>query len=181
MPNANSFSDCTKWGAGERGVGVREYSSVICITLIFVSFELADDKCNFYKKGSILMAFAKSYKDLEVYQKSYQSAMKIFTLSRMFPEDERYSLTSQITRSSRSVCANLAEAFRKKIYPKYFISKINECEAEATETQNWIDFAYDCGFISSEDRDALYKNYDEIIGMLVNMRNSAYKWKPSQP
>ncbi|MCK4812696.1 MAG: four helix bundle protein [Candidatus Marinimicrobia bacterium] len=124
------------------------------------------------------MNIAKSYKELKVYKKSYQAAMKIFELSKNFPQSEQFSLTSQVRKSSRSISANIAEAFRRKIYPKSFISKINECEAEAAETQNWLDFAYDCGFIDQNNRDRLYHTYDEIIGMLVNMRLSANKWKP---
>ena len=124
------------------------------------------------------MTLVKSHKDLRVYQKSYQAAMEIFELSKSFPKNELYSLTSQIRRSSRSVCANLAEAYRKKVYPKSFYSKISDSEAEATETQNWLDFAHDCGFIEKETTIRLYKIYDEIVGMLVNMRNTAERWKP---
>jgi four helix bundle protein len=124
------------------------------------------------------MSIAKSYKELKVYQKSYNAAMEIFNLSRKFPRDEMYSLTSQIRKSSRSVSANIAEAFRRKIYPKSFISKLNESEAEATETQNWLDFSFNCGYLDENIKDKLYHTYDEILGMLVNMRISADKWKP---
>jgi four helix bundle protein len=89
-----------------------------------------------------------------------------------------YSLTSQIRKSSRSVSANIAEAYRRRIYPKSFISKLNESEAEATETQNWLDYSYDCGYIKKETKERLYQTYNEILGMLVNMRLSADKWKP---
>jgi len=124
------------------------------------------------------MSIAKSYKELRVYKKSYDAAMEIFELSKDFPQSEIYSLTSQIRKSSRSVSANIAEAFRRKIYPKSFISKINECEAEATETQNWIDYSFDCGYINQNVRDRFYHTYDEVIGMPVNMRLTADKWKP---
>jgi four helix bundle protein len=124
------------------------------------------------------MSIAKSYKELKVYQKSYDVAMRIFNLSKEFPREEIYSLTSQIRKSSRSVSANIAEAYRRKIYPKSFTSKINESEAEATETQNWLDYSFDCGYIDKEIKDNLYHTYDEILGMLVNMRLSADKWKP---
>lgn len=124
------------------------------------------------------MGDAKSYKELRVYKKSYDAAMEIFKLSKDFPQSEMYSLTSQIRKSSRSVSANIAEAFRRKIYPKSFTSKINESEAEATETQNWLDYSFDCGYINRKIRDDLYQTYDEILGMLVNMRVSADKWKP---
>jgi four helix bundle protein len=128
--------------------------------------------------GGRNMGIAKSYKDLNVYQKSYEVAMEIFDFSKKFPKDEMYSLTSQIRRSSRSVSANIAEAYRRRIYPKSFISKLNESEAEATETQNWLDYSYDCGYIKKETKERLYQTYNEILGMLVNMRLSADKWKP---
>ena len=124
------------------------------------------------------MSIAKSYKELTVYQKSFDVAMKIFNLSKGFPQDEMYSLTSQIRKSSRSVSANIAEAYRRRIYPKSFISKLNESEAEATETQNWLDYSFNCGYIGEEIKDNLYQIYDDILGMLVNMRLSADKWKP---
>jgi four helix bundle protein len=128
--------------------------------------------------GGRNMGIAKSYKDLNVYQKSYEVAMEIFDFSKKFPKDEMYSLTSQIRKSSRSVSANIAEAYRRRIYPKSFISKLNESEAEATETQNWLDYSYDCGYIKKETKERLYQTYNEILGMLVNMRLSADKWKP---
>jgi four helix bundle protein len=124
------------------------------------------------------MSTAKNYKELRVYQKSYEVAMEIFELSKDFPQNEIYSLITQIRKSSRSVSANIAEAFRRKIYPKSFVSKINECEAEAAETQNWIDYSFDCGYINQGVKERLYHIYDEIIGMLVNMRLTADKWKP---
>ena len=83
------------------------------------------------------------YKDLKVYQKAFSLAMEIFQLSKAFSPEERYSLTSQIRRSSRSVAANLAEGYRKRQYPSMFVSKLADCDAEATETQVWLDFACD--------------------------------------
>jgi four helix bundle protein len=113
--------------------------------------------------GGRNMGIAKSYKDLNVYQKSYEVAMEIFDFSKKFPKDEMYSLTSQIRKSSRSVSANIAEAYRRRIYPKSFISKLNESEAEATETQNWLDYSYDCGYIKKETKERLYQTYNEIL------------------
>jgi four helix bundle protein len=81
-----------------------------------------------------------------VYKVAFESAMKIYEISRSIPKEEQYSLTDQIRRSSRSVCANLAEAFRKRIYPRAFISKSSDSEGEAAETQNWLDFALNCKF-----------------------------------
>ena len=89
-------------------------------------------------------------KDLRVYQLAYKLAMQIFNETRTFPHDERYSMTNQIRRSSRSVAANLAEGYRKRQYPSMFASKLADCDGEATETQVWLDFARDCGYLSEE-------------------------------
>lgn len=85
------------------------------------------------------------WKDLLAYKKAYELAMKVFHISKRFPPEERYSLTDQVRRSSRSVCTNIAEAFRRKRYKDYFISKLNDAETENTETQVWFDFQKDCG------------------------------------
>ena len=87
-----------------------------------------------------------SHRDLEVYRKAFEAAMQIFERSRLFPKEETYSLTGQVRRSSRSVCANLAEAWRKRRYEAAFISKLSDAESEAAETQVWIEFAVKCGF-----------------------------------
>ena len=102
------------------------------------------------------MSIAKSYKELKVYQKSYDAALEIFELTKKFPRDEMYSLTSQIRKSSRSVYANISEAYRRRIYPKSFSSKLNESEAEATETQNWLDFSFDIGYLDKNIKNDLY-------------------------
>jgi len=102
--------------------------------------------------------------------------MKIFEISRTFPKEETYSLTDQIRRSSRSVAANLAEAFRKRKYPKYFVSKIIDCESEAAETQVWLRFSEKCGYAETEQMESLIKEYDEVLAMLVKMRNQPEKW-----
>jgi four helix bundle protein len=99
------------------------------------------------------------YRDLRVYQLAFRLAMEIFNLSKTFPQEERYSLTSQIRRSSRSVAANIAEGFRKRQYPNMFLSKLADSDAEATETQVWLDFARGCGYLSSEDRRRLVSKY----------------------
>src|SRR6266849_5692286 len=90
----------------------------------------------------------RGHRDLKVYQLAYKLAMEIFHLSRSFPKEELYSLTDQIRRSSRSVAANIAEGFRKRRYPNMLINKLTDCDAEATETQVWVDFALDCGFVA---------------------------------
>ncbi|YAG13891.1 four helix bundle protein [Nostoc sp. DSM 114161] len=91
----------------------------------------------------------KNHQDLKVYQMAFDAAMKIFELTKKFPVEERYSLTDQIRRSSRSVCANLAEAWRKRRYEAAFVAKLNDSEAEAAETQTWIEFAVKCNYMES--------------------------------
>jgi len=100
--------------------------------------------------------------------------MDIYNLTKKFPADERYSLTDQIRRSSRSVSANLAEAFRKRRYEKSFIAKLSD--SEAVETQTWLDFARDCEYINSETCDKLNQQYEHVLGMLVNRLKSHEKW-----
>jgi four helix bundle protein len=114
--------------------------------------------------------------ELEVYQKAFAAAMKIFEFSKSFPAEEKYSLIDQVRRSSRSVCANQAEAWRKRIYSARFASKLNDSEAEAAETQTWIQFAVECGYLSRESASELYKEYESIIAMLVSMRNHTDDW-----
>ena len=118
----------------------------------------------------------RSHKELDVYKLAFEAAMKIFELSKSFPKAETYSLTDQIRKSSRSVCANLAEAFRKRRYPKAFISKLSDSEGEAAETQTWLDFSFECGYISEEYSKELNETYEHIIGKLVNMSLNPEKW-----
>jgi four helix bundle protein len=116
------------------------------------------------------------HQDLEVYKKAFDLAMRIFELSKSFPQEEKYSLTDQIRRSSRSVCANFAEAWRKRRYKPAFISKISDSEGEAAETQTWIEFSVKCKYIEIQEGRDLYKGYDEVISMLVAMISNADKW-----
>ncbi|MGB3760262.1 MAG: four helix bundle protein [Rivularia sp. (in: cyanobacteria)] len=118
----------------------------------------------------------KNHKDLEVYKMSFESAMLIFELSKKFPVEERYSLTDQIRRSSRSVCANLAEAWRKRRYEAAFIAKLSDSEAEAAETQTWVEFAVQCKYLDVEAGRDIYRKYNSILGMLVTMINNSEKW-----
>ncbi|HMD99603.1 MAG TPA: four helix bundle protein [Terriglobia bacterium] len=120
----------------------------------------------------------RGHRDLKVYQLAYKLAMEIFTQSKSFPQDERYSLTSQIRRSSRSVAANVAEGFRKRQYPSMFVSKLADSDAEATETQVWLDFARDCGYISVELHEELAAGYDEIGRMLSSMISRPERFAP---
>jgi len=118
------------------------------------------------------------HKDLKVYQLAFRLAMEIFELSKTFPVDERYSLTSQIRRSSRSVAANLAEGFRKRQYPSMFVSKLADCDAEATETQVWLDFALASGYLRPEDHKRVSAAYEEVGRMLGRMMNEPEKFAP---
>ena len=123
------------------------------------------------------MAKIATHKELRVYQAAFSMAMEIYQLSKSFPSEEKFSLTDQVRRSSRSVCTNLAEAFRKRRYPKNFVSKLSDCEAEAAETQVWLDFALACNYLDQETYEKLYKEYNAIIGMLVKMITEPDKWK----
>src|SRR5271168_1683310 len=102
--------------------------------------------------------------DLEVYRKAFGASMEIFELSKKFPKEETYALTDQVRRSARSVCANLAEAWRKRRYEAAFISKLSDSESEAAETQVWIEFAVKCGYLSRDAAVPLYRAYDEVLG-----------------
>jgi len=110
-----------------------------------------------------------SAKDLEVYKKAYDLAMTIFELSKNFPNEERFALTSQIRRSSRSVCLNLREAWAKRRYEAHFISKLTDCDGENSETDSSLDFARDCGFITNDQHRALVLMSQEIGKMLGSM------------
>ncbi len=118
----------------------------------------------------------RNHRDLDVYKIAFESAMRIFELTKTFPKEEKYSLTDQIRRSSRSVAANIAEAFRKRKYPKAFVAKLSDSEAEAAETQVWLEFSFECNYIEKRDFNELYQNYDYIIGKLVNMEKEPEKW-----
>lgn len=109
------------------------------------------------------------HQELDVYKKAFEAAMQIFELSKDFPKEETYSLTDQIRRSSRSVCANLAEAWRKRRYEAAFIAKLSDSEGEAAETQTWIEFAVKCGYVDRDIAKTLYLQYDEVLAMLVSM------------
>ena len=114
--------------------------------------------------------------DLDVYTRAFEMAMEIFELSKVFPPEERYSLTDQIRRSSRSVCANLGEAWRKRRYQLAFISKLSDSECEAAETQVWIEFAVKCAYMNRDKAAKLYQSYDSILGTIVGMINHPETW-----
>lgn len=107
------------------------------------------------------------FQDLLAYKKSFALAMEIFEISKSFPKEERYSLTDQVRRSSRSVTVNISEAYRKRRYPKHFISKLSDSDAENSETQTWLEFALACNYISTEIFNDLFKSSEEV-GKLIN-------------
>lgn len=116
------------------------------------------------------------HNDLDVYKLAFENSMKIFYISKKFPTEEKYALTDQIRRSSRAVCANIAEAWRKRRYLKSFLLSLNNAEAEASETQTWIDFASQCGYLSKSESDGIRHDYDFVIGKLVNMIRNPSPW-----
>jgi four helix bundle protein len=117
-----------------------------------------------------------THRELDVYQRAFDAAMRIFELSKTFPKEETYSLTDQICRSSRSVCANLAEAWRKRRYEKAFVSKLSDAESEAAETQVWLEFAVRCNYMQRENAQQLYQAYDSVLRTLVGMINHPETW-----
>ena len=118
----------------------------------------------------------RTHRDLDVYKMALEVAMQIFEKSRSFPIEERYSLTDQVRRSSRSVCANLAEAWRKRRYEASFLSKLSDAEAEAAETQVWVEFAFKCGYLSENILQELSVTYDNILGKIVSLINNPQQW-----
>ena len=127
-------------------------------------------------QGGLENMAIRGHEELEVYQLAFEMAMQLFQVSKRFPVEERYSLTDQMRRSSRSVCANLAEAWRKRRYRAAFIAKLSDSEAEAAETQTWINFAVRCGYLKPELGKDLSQNYDRILGKLVKIIHNPSPW-----
>jgi four helix bundle protein len=123
----------------------------------------------------------RSYRDLRVYQAAMDLAMEIFRLSKTFPREERYSLVDQIRKSSRSVCANLSEAWRKRRYQAAFVSKLSDSETEAAETQVWLEFSFRCDYIKEETFKNLDQRYEHILSQLVTMIMDAHSWVIRRP
>jgi four helix bundle protein len=119
----------------------------------------------------------KSYRELRVYQAALEAAMNIFELTKRFPPEEKYPMTDQIRRSSRSVCTNIGEAWRKRRYPAHFVCKSSDSEGEAEETRVWAEIALRCDYLSKLEADDLDDRYDKILGQLVNMISNPDKWK----
>jgi four helix bundle protein len=117
-----------------------------------------------------------SFKDLIVYNKAHKLAMDIFFISKNFPKEEKFSLTDQIRRSSRSVSICIAEAWAKRNYPKAFVSKLTDSLGEEFETEDWLDYAMDCEYVTTEENANLLANYDEVRRMLIAMINNPDKW-----
>ncbi|MFO7917517.1 MAG: four helix bundle protein [Anaerolineae bacterium] len=118
----------------------------------------------------------RNHEELDVYTLAFDAAMNIFEASKHFPREEKYSLTDQIRRSSRSVWGNIAEAWRRRRCQAAFVSSLNNAEAEAAETQTWIKFALKCAYWEPEEAGELYKTYNHIIGKLVNMIRNPHPW-----
>ena len=116
------------------------------------------------------------FQDLLAYKKSFALAMKIFHISKSFPKEEKYSLTDQIRRSSRSVSANIAEAYRKRSYPKHFVSKLTDSDAENSETQTWLEFAFKCDYIDQITFNDFIKDSEEVGKLLNYMINNPSKF-----
>jgi four helix bundle protein len=123
------------------------------------------------------MSNIRHFEDLEVYPLAFDTAMKIFEASKNFPGNERFSLTDQIRRSSRSVCTNIAEAWRKRRYPNAFVSKLSDADAEAAETQVWLAFAVKCGYLDMELAGELKEVYNRVMGKLVRMLTKPEQWR----
>jgi len=121
------------------------------------------------------------FRDLDVYQNALATGLRVYELSKKFPAEERYALTDQIRRSSRSVCANIAEAWRKRRYEAAFVSKLSDAETEAAETQVHAEFAFHHGYLSREEFLKVDDAYEKIIGQLVKMIDQPQKWLIRQP
>jgi len=117
-----------------------------------------------------------SFKDLTVYQKAFDQAMRIFEVTKAFPKSEQFSLVDQVRRSSRSICANFAESWRKRRYMAHFVSKLTDADAEASETTVWLDFSLKCGYLNDKVHRELSAQYDEIGRMLGSMIASPEKF-----
>ena len=118
----------------------------------------------------------KSFRELTVYQKAFEQAMRIFQLTKRFPKEEQYAWTDQIRRASRSVCTNIGEAYRKRRYSAHFVSKLTDADAEATETMIWLDFSLSCGYLDTKDHTELSVEYDQIGKMAGSMISAPEKF-----
>ena len=120
--------------------------------------------------------FVRYHWQLDVYKLAFEAAMEIYRASKSFPTEEKYALTDQVRRSSRSVAAQIAEAWRRRKYVAAFVSKLNDAEGEAAETQSWLQFAVECGIMDRMLGKQVHRSYDQIMGKLVNMGNNPEQW-----
>lgn len=120
--------------------------------------------------------FVQDFSDLKVYKNAIEAAVDIYETTKVFPPEEKYSMVSQMRRSSRSVCANIAEAWMKRLYRAAFVAKLSDSLSEAAETIVWLEIAERCNYLQHEKRNQLEDNYREIIGQLVKMTNQADQW-----
>ncbi len=118
----------------------------------------------------------KSYRDLRVYQNAMDATMEIFEITKRFPPEEKYSMVDQMRRSSRSVCTNIAEAWRKRRYRAAFIAKLNDAESEACETEVWLEIAVRCKYLNAVEAERLTDTYEQIMSQLVKMIEEPDKW-----
>jgi four helix bundle protein len=116
------------------------------------------------------------FRELRVWQVALDVAMRIFEITKRFPPEERYSMTDQMRRSSRSVAANIAEAWRKRRYPAAFVSKLSDAETEAAETQTWLEFAARCGYLTKDQADSLSEEYERLCSQLIIMIENPHDW-----
>lgn len=121
-----------------------------------------------------------SFRDLNVYKKAFDLSMLIFKESKKFPNEEKFGLTNQIRRSSRSVCSNVGEGYRKRLYPAHFVSKCSDADMENSETQVWLDFALACEYIEKKQYDEYLKRSEEIGRMIGHMIENPEKYKGKQ-
>ncbi|MCE5239046.1 four helix bundle protein [bacterium] len=122
------------------------------------------------------MAQIRHHKEMHVWQNAMDAAMAVFTFTQRLPRDERYSLSDQIRRSSRSVAANIAESWCRRRYKAAFIAKLYDAASEVAETQTWLEFARRCGYLSDTDTLALMESYDRVMGQLMNMVSNPDQW-----
>ncbi len=154
-------------GQGDAGTG-RDGSAYQRFVLTTVDFKNG--------RASHLMGHISSYKELRVYKAAMDAAMRIFEISKHFPAEERYSLTDQIRRASRSVCSNIGESWRKRRYRASFISKLSDSETEAEETRVWLEISWRCQYISEVEARSLDHEYDRILAQLVAMIDRPDPW-----
>ncbi len=128
------------------------------------------------RNGETVRKPIRHFRDLDVYQNALAAGLRVYELSKKFPMEERYALTDQARRSSRSVCANIAEAWRKRRYEAAFIAKLSDAEGEAAETQVHLEFAFRHGYVSRDEFLSLDDAYEKISGQLVKMINEPDKW-----